>query len=57
MVVSYARRKFAKDLPLAVPPPDVDDEDVVLVLPPPPHADAINARPTAKAAAISSDFH
>src|ERR1035437_1983891 len=56
MPVSNAMRKFAKDLPLAAVPVVLapPDEEVLAFLPPPPHADAINARPTARAAAVSS---
>jgi hypothetical protein len=59
MPVSYARRKLANVLPPEAVPPDVvpPDPDVLVLLPLLPHADAINARPTARDAAVRSHFH
>src|SRR4051794_35858321 len=59
MPVSYARRKLANVLPPEAVPPDVvpPDSDVLVLLPLLPHADAINARPTARDAAVRSHFH
>src|SRR4051812_19414767 len=59
MPVSYARRKLANVLPPEAVPPDVvpPDPDVSVLLPLLPHADAINARPTASDAAVNSHFH
>ena len=62
MPVSYAMRKLANCLPVAVVPPVVavvpaDAAVVVLLPPPPPHAAAMRAMPAENAAAVASHFH